>query len=190
MRAGGARSAIGAVFKLLLVGRRSVRVPASRPSRPRPRHQRQRGDSRRRSSHTSLRSRTRRNWLPILAMIVLVRRSGHRKKFTEPVALSSTQPTDLPLPRRAFRLSFDLLALRARCVEEPTGKARPGQAPTNRIGAVCALLRVEKLCVEQVPRILGIAERVWICARSCGPRATSSDPHAQPSHPSKRHRGA
>ena len=36
------------------------------------------------------------------------------KKFTEPVALSSTQPADRPLPRRAFGLSFDLLALRAR----------------------------------------------------------------------------
>jgi hypothetical protein len=34
-------------------------------------------------------------------------------EFTEPVALSSTQPDDLPLPRTAFGLSFDLLALRA-----------------------------------------------------------------------------
>ena len=65
--------------------------------------------------------------MPTLAMIE-VRRSGHRKKFTEPVALSSTQPADLPLPRRASRLSFDLLALRARCVEEPMGEARLGQA--------------------------------------------------------------
>jgi hypothetical protein len=31
-----------------------------------------------------------------------------RKEFTEPVALSSTQPTDRPLPRRALKLSFDL----------------------------------------------------------------------------------
>ena len=98
--------------------------------------------------------------VPTLAMIIVVRRSGHRKKFTEPVALSSTQPADLPLPRRAFRLSFDLLALRARCVEEPMGEARLGQAPANRIAAVCALLRVEKLCVERVPSISGIAERV------------------------------
>jgi hypothetical protein len=44
------------------------------------------------------------------------------KEFTEPVALSSTQPADLPLPRRAFRLSFGLVALRARCVEEPMGE--------------------------------------------------------------------
>ena len=77
--------------------------------------------------------------MPTLAMIVVVRRSGPKKKFTEPVALSSTQPADLPLPRRASRLSFDLLALRARCVEETTGKTRLGQAPANRIGAVCAL---------------------------------------------------
>ena len=40
------------------------------------------------------------------------------RKFTEPVALSSTQPTDLSLPRRALRLSFGLVALRARCDSE------------------------------------------------------------------------
>ncbi len=50
------------------------------------------------------------------------------KKFTEPVALSSTRPTDLPLPRRAFRLSFGLLALRARCKEEPRRWDAEGQA--------------------------------------------------------------
>ena len=36
------------------------------------------------------------------------------QKFAEPVALSSTQPADRPLPRRASRLSLDLIALRAR----------------------------------------------------------------------------
>jgi hypothetical protein len=43
------------------------------------------------------------------------------KRFTEPVALLSTQPTDLPLPRTALGRSFNLLALRARCVEETMG---------------------------------------------------------------------
>ena len=43
------------------------------------------------------------------------------QKFAEPVALSSTQPADRPLPRRAFRLSLDLIALRARREEEPNG---------------------------------------------------------------------
>ena len=42
-------------------------------------------------------------------------RNATEKKFTEPVALSSTRPTDRPLPRKALRLSFDLVALRARC---------------------------------------------------------------------------
>ena len=129
-------------------------------------------------------ARTRRKLVPTLAMIVVVRRSGHRKKFTEPVALSSTQPADLPLPRRASRLSFDLLALRARCVEETTGEARLGQAPANRIPAVCALLRAKKICVERVPGISGTAVRVWICARSCGPLAAGSVPH--PHHPPAR----
>jgi hypothetical protein len=41
------------------------------------------------------------------------------KEFTEPVALLSTRPSDLPLPRTAARLSFDLLALRARCEAQP-----------------------------------------------------------------------
>jgi hypothetical protein len=43
-----------------------------------------------------------------------------RKEFTEPVALSSTQPIDRPLPRRALRLDFDLVALRARCTWDAT----------------------------------------------------------------------
>jgi hypothetical protein len=42
-----------------------------------------------------------------------------KKEFTEPVALLSTQPADLPLPRMALRRSFNLLALRARCEQEP-----------------------------------------------------------------------
>ena len=45
------------------------------------------------------------------------------KEFTEPVALLSTQPDDVPL-RVQPRLSFDLLALRARCVEEPMVESR------------------------------------------------------------------
>jgi hypothetical protein len=53
--------------------------------------------------------------------------AAHKKEFTEPVALSSTQPDDLPLPRTTFGLSFDLLALRARCVEEARACRRPGQ---------------------------------------------------------------
>ena len=36
------------------------------------------------------------------------------QRFAEPVALSSTGPTDVPLPRTAPRPGFDLLALRAR----------------------------------------------------------------------------
>src|SRR5688572_8092674 len=49
------------------------------------------------------------------------------KEFTEPVALSSTQPADRPLPRRAFELSFDLLALRARCMRDTMGGRWVGQ---------------------------------------------------------------
>jgi len=51
------------------------------------------------------------------------------KKFAEPGARSSTVPGDVPLPRTASRLGFDLLALRARRRQQPTcngpGRSRP-----------------------------------------------------------------
>jgi hypothetical protein len=49
------------------------------------------------------------------------------QKFAEPVALSSTQPTDRPLARRASRLSLDLIALRARRTEHPMRSEEVGQ---------------------------------------------------------------
>ena len=49
------------------------------------------------------------------------------QEFAEPVALSSTQPADRPLPRRAYELRFDLIALRARCIGEAIGRGRSGQ---------------------------------------------------------------
>ena len=45
-------------------------------------------------------------------------KAARDQKFTEPVALSSTSPTNLRLPPTALRSGFDLLALRARCTEE------------------------------------------------------------------------
>jgi len=42
------------------------------------------------------------------------------EKFAEPVALSSTQPTDLRLAPTVYRFSFDLVALRARRKRQPT----------------------------------------------------------------------
>src|SRR5687768_1057271 len=44
-----------------------------------------------------------------------------RKEFREPVALSSAEPADFPLPRTALELGFDLLALRAPCRRERSG---------------------------------------------------------------------
>jgi hypothetical protein len=52
------------------------------------------------------------------------------QRFAEPVALSFTQPADRSLPRRAFRLGFDLVALRARRTREPRGSADSGQVAT------------------------------------------------------------
>ena len=44
---------------------------------------------------------------------------GLDQKFAEPVALSSAQPADRPLPRRALRRSLDLITLGARRRREP-----------------------------------------------------------------------
>src|SRR4051794_4726292 len=65
-----------------------------------------------------------------------VRASGDRagpKKFTEPVALSSTSPVNLRLPPTALGSGFDLLALRARCKREdrPSDTSRQGPAKRN-----------------------------------------------------------
>ena len=75
---------------------------------------------RQRSSSARVRSRARSEFLPLVP-----------KEFTEPVALLSTRPADLPLPRTALGRSFDLLAVRARCVEEAMGGSRPGQGRSS-----------------------------------------------------------
>jgi hypothetical protein len=54
------------------------------------------------------------------------------QKFTEPVALSSTQLADRPLPRRAFELGFDLVALRARCSQNSRRGAQLRQGRSER----------------------------------------------------------
>ena len=54
------------------------------------------------------------------------------------MALLSTQPADLPLPRTAFGRSFNLLALRARCEQEPTHARHEGQ---DTLAQYCRTLR-------------------------------------------------
>src|SRR5262249_36374228 len=54
------------------------------------------------------------------------------KKFTEPVALSSTSPVNLRLPPTALGSGFDLLALRAGCRSEPTAPAAGPQGGRRR----------------------------------------------------------
>ena len=51
------------------------------------------------------------------------------KKFTEPVAFSSTTPTNLRLPPTALGDSFGLLTLRARCTWNVSAGRRSRQAP-------------------------------------------------------------
>ena len=56
--------------------------------------------------------------------------------FAEPVALSSTQPADCPLPRRVLRLGLDLVALRARRREQPKRSGRVGQVVSVTLGSM------------------------------------------------------
>ena len=57
--------------------------------------------------------------------------SSWTKGFAEPVAVSSTQPTDRPLPRRALGLGLDLVALRARRTQEPKRSRCEGQVASR-----------------------------------------------------------
>ena len=59
------------------------------------------------------------------------------KKFTEPVALSSAEPTGFPLPRTASRLGLDLLALRARCKGDNNGTQPAVQEAGSAFRAIC-----------------------------------------------------
>jgi hypothetical protein len=61
-----------------------------------------------------------------------VTRAAGPKKFTEPVALSSTSPVNLRLPPTALGSCFGLLALRARCKSNLTRRPRPGKTPVQR----------------------------------------------------------
>ena len=72
------------------------------------------------------------------------------KKFREPVALSSTEPADFPLSRTALELGFDLIALRALCMEEPNAVVRSEQERAER--RFCKLRELLVGVVEAVGR--------------------------------------
>jgi hypothetical protein len=61
------------------------------------------------------------------------------KKFTEPVALSSTASVDLPLPGTALGCDFVLLALRARCKHHTNVLAEMVKGVEEVVCANCAL---------------------------------------------------
>ena len=67
------------------------------------------------------------------------------KKFTEPVALSSTASADLPLPGTAFGSDFVLLALRARCKGDINALAERVKGSKGRLRANCALFFFQQL---------------------------------------------
>src|SRR6266498_3781549 len=62
--------------------------------------------------------------------------------FAEPVALSSTQPVDRPLARRALRLGLDLVALRARRTREPKRSSCEGQMASSAFAGLAAKTRL------------------------------------------------
>jgi hypothetical protein len=71
-----------------------------------------------------------------------------QKKLAEPVALSSTQPSDFWLPPTVLRFSFDLLALRARRNRQPIGLSRP--RARGSATKICALCEVGKFGREEL----------------------------------------
>src|ERR671937_1555066 len=99
------------------------------------------------------------------------------KSFTEPGALSSTASADLPLPRRALRDRFDLLASRARCRRDPRGQYPEAQAGDDAVFAKCGQKLVrrsreppEQHAEERVPpRCLQVGARVGEKRRGAAP---------------------
>jgi hypothetical protein len=59
------------------------------------------------------------------------------QKFTEPVAFSSTIPTNLRLAPTALGNRFGLLTLRARCKKQPNGDPPRVQGKRGRASALC-----------------------------------------------------
>src|SRR5581483_1537637 len=113
------------------------------------------------------------------------------KKFTEPVALSSPEPTGFPLPRTALGPGFDLLALRARCKRD--SRPRAGRVQVGPRGEARNLrkllfarprLAIRALCSKEERRPSGRLENVvrraggafvprthWLSASAYCPRA-------------------
>src|SRR5207244_2736827 len=77
------------------------------------------------------------------------------QEFAEPVALSSTTPAGLPLPRTAFGCGFDLLALRARRNRDAT--ARPPRVQ----GAGPMVWKVRPQIAAFAERVPPRGSRVW-----------------------------
>ena len=67
------------------------------------------------------------------------RYASDKKKFAEPVALSSTASADLPLPGTALRSDFALLALRARRKSHTNVPAEEVKGSKRVVCAICAL---------------------------------------------------
>jgi hypothetical protein len=84
-----------------------------------------------------------------------------QKKFTEPVALSSTSPGNFRLPPTAPGNCFGLLALRARCKNNLTRRPRPGKA--------CRMRKARILRTANCPHFHGLCgylgRSLWISVR-------------------------
>src|SRR6266852_3437512 len=91
------------------------------------------------------------------------------KKFAEPVSLSSTPPTDLPLPRRAPRWGFDLIALRAR--RSRHSRVRPGAmqgGPRKKSVAICEVVVGGPARILRVRRLVLLAGASSVLLAVCG----------------------
>ncbi len=70
------------------------------------------------------------------------------KKFSEPGALSSPDPTNFRLPPTAYRIGLDLLASRARCKREATASRRERQDRSERRGRKLRLFLYAMACLR------------------------------------------
>src|SRR5262249_47551789 len=79
-------------------------------------------------------------------------RLNRTKEIAEPVALSSTGPTDLPLAGTALTSGFVLLALRARRMRNLSACPHPIKARENGISAICARLLIYRASASSTAR--------------------------------------
>jgi len=97
-------------------------------------------------------------------------------KVAEPVALSSTLPTNFRLPPTAARLGFDLLALRARRKRDSRGVKTSIQGPSERRGRNLQKIQFSTFSTGRKPVLWTF---LWIGANAPHPQKASAQSRAR-----------